>query len=98
MGETPYKVDPDSLSTQESGCEMDILNSRVKKGAGDLHAELQTIKDNMFRLRIREKSGLRPRYEVEGALVREPEVEKYVTRMIWWLFRGMRDILNVRMM
>ena len=78
MGETPYKVDPESLVAEESGCKMDILNPQVKEGAGDLQAELQTLKGNMFRLRIKEKSGLRPRYEVEGALVGEPEVEKYV--------------------
>ena len=77
-------MDPDSLTTQESGCEMDIVNSRVKDGAGDLHAELQALKGNMFRLRIKEKSGLRPRYEVEGALVQEPELEKY-------------EIMNVRL-
>lgn len=80
MGETPYKVDPASMVTQESGCEMDILNSRVNEGVGDLRAELQTLKGNMFRLRIKEKSGLRPRYKVEGALVREPEVEKYARK------------------
>lgn len=56
---------------------MDILNSKVKDGAGDLHAELQAIRGNMFRLRIKEKDGLRPRYQVEGALVKEPELERY---------------------
>lgn len=55
---------------------MDILNSRVNEGAGDLRAELLTLKGNMFRLRIKEKSGLRERYQVEGALVGEPEMEK----------------------
>ena len=55
---------------------MDILNSQVKEGAGDLHAELQVLKGNMYRLRIKEKSGLRQRYEVAGALVSEPELEK----------------------
>ena len=78
VGETPYMVDSESLTSEDSGCKMDILNSGVKEGAGDLSAELQTLKGNMFRLRIKEKSGLRARYEVEGALIGEPEVEKYV--------------------
>ncbi len=69
-------MDPGSLSSHETGCEMDLLNSNVKEGAGDLHAELQTIKENMFRLRIKEKSGIHPRYEVSGSLAREPELEK----------------------
>jgi len=55
---------------------LDILNSQVKNGAGDLHAELQALKGNMYRIRIKEKSGLRQRYEVTGALDSEPELEK----------------------
>ena len=53
---------------------MDIVSSRG--GEGLLRAELLTLAGNMFRLRVREKDGLRPRYEVEGALVGEPELER----------------------
>lgn len=67
-------MDPDSLSVQDHGCQMDILNTRAN--AGLLQAQLLTLEGNMFRLKIKEKNGLHPRYEVEGALVRDPELER----------------------
>ena len=67
-------MDPGSISVQDAGCQMDILDSRAN--AGVLQAELFTLADNMFRLKIKEKNGLRPRYEVEGALVKEPKLER----------------------
>lgn len=73
-GETPYKVDADTLSVQDHGCQMDILNTR--SSAGPLQVELFTLKGNMFRLKIAEKNGLHPRYEVEGALVGDPQLER----------------------
>ncbi len=71
VGESTYNVDADSLSIQDHGCQMDLVNS-----AGPLQAEIFTLQDNMFRLKIKEKNGLHPRYEVEGALVGEPKLEK----------------------
>lgn len=41
-----------------------------------LKAEISALRDNGFRVRINEKSPIRPRYQVEGALVGEPELQK----------------------
>ena len=76
VGGSPYTVDADSLSTQDHGCQMDIVNGR--SDAGLLQAEIFTLQDNMFRLKIKEKNGLHPRYEVEGALVGDPKLERCV--------------------
>ena len=56
---------------------MDILNTRTNVL---LRAEVSTLEDNMFRLKITEKSPMRPRYEVEGALSGEPKRERYMCR------------------
>lgn len=74
VGESFYKVDAESLSIQNHGCQMDILDSRRNDGL--LQAELFSLKGNMFRLKIKEKNDLYPRYEVEGALVGDPELER----------------------
>ena len=74
VGESVYSVDADSLSIQDHGCQMDIVNERWS--AGLLQAEIFTLQENMFRLKIKEKNGLHPRYEVEGALVGEPKLER----------------------
>ena len=50
---------------------MDIVNGE-REGAGALRAELVALEGNMFRLKINEKNPLRPRYEVQDALVGEP--------------------------
>ena len=49
---------------------MDLVN---KKTGVKLQLEIDSLKGNAFRVRIREKDPLRPRYEVEGALTGEPE-------------------------
>ena len=67
-------MDADSLSISDHGCQMDIVNER--SSAGLLQAEIFTLQENMFRLKIKEKNGLHPRYEVNGALVGEPKLEK----------------------
>ena len=59
---------------------MDIVNERWS--AGLLRAEITTLQDNMFRLKIKEKNGLHPRYEVEGALVGDPKEEKYGEKVV----------------
>lgn len=70
-GNVQYVVDPDSLVIEDSNCKMDL----VSKGAGaTLLAEIFALKDNMFRVKINEKSPIRPRYEARGALVMEPEL------------------------
>lgn len=53
---------------------MDVVDTRTSIGL--LQAEILTLDGNMFRLRIKEKNGLHPRYEVEGALVGEPKLER----------------------
>lgn len=67
-------MDPNSLSVQDAGCQMDVVDTRTSIGL--LQAEILTLDGNMFRLRIKEKNGLHPRYEVEGALVGEPKLER----------------------
>ena len=74
VGDSSYNVNPESLSIQNTGCHMDILNTG--DSAVLLQAELLTLEENMFRLKIKEKNGLRPRYEVEGALIGEPKQER----------------------
>ena len=72
-GESPYTVVADSVSIEDTGCTMDILNTRNNVL---LTAEVSTLEDSMFRLKIKEKTPLRPRYEVEGALAAEPTRER----------------------
>ncbi len=72
-GESPYAIDPESLVIQESGCQMDVVDE--KRGVA-LRAEISTLEGNGFRVQVNEKSPMRPRYQVEGALVREPELQK----------------------
>lgn len=76
MGKPRYRVDPDSLSVQDHGCQMDLINTRTPEGVGTLRAEIFTLDGNTFRLKVKEKDGLRPRYEVEGALVGEPKLQE----------------------
>ena len=72
-GDSPYVVVADSITIEETGCEMDILNTRSNVV---LRAEVSTLEDSSFRLKIKEKSPLRPRYEVEGALASDPKLER----------------------
>lgn len=65
---------PESITIEDTGCQMDILNTRTNVV---LRAEVSTLHDSMFRLKIKEKSPLRPRYEVEGSLVSDPKKEGY---------------------
>ena len=74
-GDSPYTVVADSIAIEDTGCQMDILNIRTNVL---LRAEVSTLHDNMFRLKIKEKSPLRPRYEVEGALAADPKKEGYL--------------------
>lgn len=74
VGEASYRVDPDSLSIGDHGCQMDLINSRTSEGT--LRAEFYTLEGNMFRLKVKEKDGLHPRYEVEGVLVGDPKLQR----------------------
>ena len=82
-GESPYTVVADSISIEDTGCTMDILNT---KNNVLLTAEVSTLEDSMFRLKIKEKAPLRPRYEVEGALVGEPKRERWRKVLCWFTF------------
>jgi hypothetical protein len=53
---------------------MDLIPTRRSEGV--LRAEFYTLEGNMFRLKVKEKDGLHPRYEVKGALVGEPELQR----------------------
>ena len=82
-GESPYTMVADSISIEDTGCTMDILNT---KNNVLLTAEVSTLEDSMFRLKIKEKAPLRPRYEVEGALVGEPKRERWRKVLCWFTF------------
>lgn len=67
-------MDPESLSVQDHGCQMDLIPAHRSEGV--LRAELFTLDGNMFRLKVNEKNGIHPRYEVEGALVGKPTLQR----------------------
>lgn len=67
-------MDPDSLSVQDNGCQMDLIPTGRSEGV--LRAEFYTLEGNMFRLKVNEKDGIYPRYEVEGVLVKEPKLQR----------------------
>jgi alpha 1,3-glucosidase len=72
-GSVKYVVKPESLVIEENGCKMDL----VKKTNGKmLTAEIYSVEDNMFRVKINEKDSIRQRYEVVGALVDTPKLVK----------------------
>ena len=52
---------------------MDIVNRR---NGVVLKADITSLQGNMFRVRVNEKTPMRPRYEVEGVLVSEPHTER----------------------
>ena len=74
-GNSPYEVDPASVVMGETGCQMDIVN---KRNGVVLKADITSLQGNMFRVRVNEKTPMRPRYEVEGVLVSEPNTERWV--------------------
>ena len=55
-----------------------------------LVAEIFSLEDNMFRIKINEKSPIKERYEVVGALVGEPRTRKYVVFCIS-IYNGLID-------
>ena len=73
--ESSYYVDPASVRIEESGCKMDLLNRETNVA---LTVEIYSLVDNGFRLKMNEKTPIRKRYEVEGSLVKEPEMERCV--------------------
>ena len=58
------------MTSEEYGCSMELSSSQSEKR---LAMDIIALEGNMFRVRIDEKNPLRPRYRVEGALLREPE-------------------------
>ena len=52
---------------------MEITN---KEDGVTLNVEIYSIQDNMFRLKIDEKTPIRERYQVDGSLVGEPKLNK----------------------
>ena len=72
-GESPYEVVVESLSVGADSSSFDVLNRE-----NDVYftVELTAVRGNTARIRMREKTPIRPRYEVEGALVGEPERER----------------------
>ena len=70
---SPYVAIPDSIEIRSNSILIDVRNTR-----NDVVfvVEFNAIEDSTSRLRIREKNPLRPRYEVDGALVGEPKLQK----------------------
>ncbi|XP_062503000.1 neutral alpha-glucosidase AB-like isoform X2 [Corticium candelabrum] len=67
---SPYVVRPESVTIESSSITLEIENTDNNV---IFSAVLNSLADGRARLRIREKDPLRQRYEVEGALVGEPE-------------------------
>ncbi|XP_065833509.1 neutral alpha-glucosidase AB-like isoform X2 [Oscarella lobularis] len=69
---SPYVAIPNSIEIRSNSILIDVRNTR-----NDVVfvVEFNAIEDSTSRLRIREKNPLRPRYEVDGALVGEPKLQ-----------------------
>ena len=72
---SPYVVRPESVTIESSSITLEIENTDNNV---IFSAVLNSLADGRARLRIREKDPLRQRYEVEGALVGEPEEQPCV--------------------
>lgn len=71
-GESPYQLHFNTLSVGASSISAELVNySNLAK----FKFELFALKDETFRMKITEISPIRPRYEVENALVGEPELD-----------------------
>ncbi|KAK2708116.1 hypothetical protein QYM36_015715, partial [Artemia franciscana] len=70
--ETPsaYIADLKSLSLHKERAFIDVINVEANI---PLTLEIIALHNYAFRIKIQEKNGLRKRYQVENALVREPE-------------------------
>ena len=72
-GKSLYHVIPETVVSNNSSVAMDLVN---KQNNVLFTAKIQALKDNTIRIQINEKSPLRPRYEVQDALVGKPKTEK----------------------
>lgn len=63
----------ESLSVGADSASFDVLN---RENGVYFTIELTSVRGNTARIRMREKNPIRPRYEVEGSLVGEPEKER----------------------
>ena len=72
-GDSPYFINPDSIAIQDSSCQMDIVSRKTNVV---LRADISSVEGNIFRVKISEKSPIRPRYEVQGALIGDPKLKK----------------------
>ena len=88
-GESLYQVVVESLSLGADSSSFDVLNQE----SGVLFSvEVTPVRDNTARIRMREKAPIRPRYEVEGALIGEPEKERLVLHGVV-VMQGESDVL-----
>ena len=71
--DSPYVVKPETVSIGTSSVTLEIENTEKNI---IFSAELNSLTDGRARLRIREKNPIRHRYEVQGALIGEPELER----------------------
>ena len=69
-GQSPYSVVKDSIVFTDSSFDVNILN---KKSSVLLSLKLQTLEKNTVRFRINELNPIRPRYEVNDVLIKEPQ-------------------------
>ena len=59
----------DSIAIQDSSCQMDIVNRKTNVV---LRADISSVEGNIFRVKISEKSPIRPQYELHLEAKREP--------------------------
>ncbi|GLH04970.1 uncharacterized protein GBIM_10615, partial [Gryllus bimaculatus] len=71
-GQSPYQLHLNTLSVGSSSISAELVNYN---NLAKFKFELSAIKEETFRMKISELSPIRPRYEVESALVGEPELD-----------------------
>ncbi|XP_072284040.1 neutral alpha-glucosidase C isoform X3 [Pyxicephalus adspersus] len=72
--QSPYLAQLDTLKTGNGIASLTIFHQETKV---PLQLQLIAVKGNMFRLKIKEISPLKPRYEVPDVLVTEPATERF---------------------
>ncbi|KAJ9579720.1 hypothetical protein L9F63_004646 [Diploptera punctata] len=72
-GESSYELHLNTLKVEPSNIQADIVNTQ---NDARFHFQLFALQDGTFRMKINEKSPLKPRFEVPFALIGEPALDK----------------------
>ncbi|PIO24695.1 hypothetical protein AB205_0157800, partial [Aquarana catesbeiana] len=72
--QSPYLAQLDTLKTENGIATLNIIHQRTKV---PLQLQVIAVEGNIVRLKIKELSPLKPRYEVPDVLVKEPTTERF---------------------